>query len=205
MMFKANDCHWFPMRVRNSSIPRLQTLVSRLEHEKDIDEAYVPFGFIKVQRTKMDYAPFLLNYIFIRSTFTKLVSVKQNQELYEPLRFVMHPVYDDNYNKHDEVLFISDKTMEDYKRITAEENEKVIFLNNLNYACKPGQEVQITEGEFTGVIGRIKRIKGLRCVVLPIGKELAPAIVDVPSKHLRYLTKEEVERMEDQTSIYTVT
>ena len=181
------------MRVRNSSIPRLQTLVSRLEREEDIDEAYVPLGFIKVNRTKMDFAPFLLNYIFIRSTFAKLVTVKRNQELFEPLRFVMHPVYDDNFNRHDEVLFISDKTMADYKRITADENDKVIFLNNLRYACKPGQEVQITEGEFTGVIGRVKRIKGVRCVVLPIGKELAPAIVDVPSKHLRYLTKEEVD------------
>ena len=92
------------MRVRNSSIPRLQTLVSRLEREEDIDEAYVPLGFIKVNRTKMDFAPFLLNYIFVRSTFAKLVTVKRNQELFEPLRFVMHPVYDGNLNRYDKVF-----------------------------------------------------------------------------------------------------
>ena len=56
--------------------------------------------------------------------------------------------------------------------------------------------VQITEGEFTGIVGRIKRIKGLRCVVLPIGNEMAAAVVDIPSKHLRYLTEEEARSYE---------
>jgi transcription antitermination factor NusG len=113
--------------------------------------------------------------------------MKQNQELFEPLRFVMHPALDDDLNKHNEVLFIPDRNMEDYIRVTKEENEKVIFLNNISYACKPSQEVQITEGKFAGVVGRIKRIKGQRCVVLLIGNEMAAAVVDVPNKYLRYL------------------
>lgn len=193
--FKENDCHWFPMRIRNSSLSRLKKMKERLDKHVDVDEAYAPLGFIKVNMTKMDFAPFLLNFIFVRSTFAKLVRVKSNLELFEPLRFVMHPVFDDKYDRHEEVLYILDKQMEDYKRMTAKENEKVIFLDNLDYACKPSQEVQITEGEFAGVIGRIKRIGGARCVVLPIGKEIAPAIIDVPSKHLRYLTDKEIEKL----------
>ena len=110
----------------------------------------------------------------------------------------MHPVFNEKYDRHEEVLYILDKQMEDYKRVTAKENEKVIFLDNLDYACKPSQEVQITEGEFAGVIGRIKRIGGVRCVVLPIGKEIAPAIIDVPSKHLRYLTDKEIEKLNEE-------
>ena len=185
--FKENDLHWFPMRIRNSSVSRLETMMERLNKQEDIDETYAPLGFIKVSMNKMDFAPLLVNFIFVRSTFAKLVSVKSNHEYFEPLRFVMHPVYDENFERHNEVLYIGDKQMEDYKRVTKQENDKVIFLNNLNYACKPSQEVQITEGEFAGVIGRIKRIGGVRCVVMPIGNELAPAIIDVPNKHLRYL------------------
>lgn len=185
--FKENDLHWFPMRIRNSSVSRLETMMERLNKQEDIDETYAPLGFIKVSMNKMDFAPLLVNFIFVRSTFAKLVSVKSNHEYFEPLRFVMHPVYDENFERHSEVLYIGDKQMEDYKRVTKQENDKVIFLNNLNYACKPSQEVQITEGEFAGVIGRIKRIGGVRCVVMPIGNELAPAIIDVPNKHLRYL------------------
>lgn len=196
--FKENDLHWFPMRIRNSSLSRLEKMKERLDKHDDVDETYAPLGFIKVNMTKMDFAPFLLNFIFVRSTFAKLVSVKSNLEQFEPLRFVMHPVFDDKYDRHEEVLYILDKQMEDYKRVTAKENEKVIFLDNLDYACKPSQEVQITEGEFAGVIGRIKRIGGARCVVLPIGKEIAPAIIDVPSKHLRYLTDMEIEKLNEE-------
>lgn len=174
---------------------RLQTMKERLDLQDDIEETYAPLSFIKVSLTKMDFAPFLLNYIFVRSTYEKLVTVKQNQELFEPLRFVMHPALDEGFNRHNEVLYIPDRKMEDYIRVTQEENEKVIFLDNLAYACKPSQEVQITEGKFAGVIGRIKRIKGQRCVVLPIGSEMAAAVVDVPNKHLRYLTPEETAKL----------
>ena len=198
-MLKQNDLHWFPMRIRNSSLSRLETLMERLNRQDDVDETYVPLSFIKVNMTKMDFAPSLMNYIFVRSTFAKLVRIKSNLEQFEPLRFVMHPVYDDNFDRHDEVLYILDKQMEDYKRVTAQDNEKIIFLNNLDYACKPSQEVQITEGQFAGVIGRIKRVGGARCVVLPIGREMAPAIIDVPNKHLRYLTENEKKRFSESS------
>ena len=196
--FKENELHWFPMRIRNSSLSRLEKLKERLDKHDNVDETYAPLGFIKVSPTKMDFAPHLLNYIFVRSTFAKLVNVKSNLELFEPLRFVMHPVFDDKYDRHEEVLYILDKQMEDYKRLTAKENEKVIFLDNMKFACKPSQEVQITEGEFAGVIGHIKRIGGVRCVVLPIGKEIAPAIIDVPNKFLRYLTEDESKKIKEQ-------
>lgn len=189
-MLRNNELHWFPLRIRNSSLGRLQTMKERLDQHDGIEETYAPLSFIKVSLTKMDFAPFLLNYIFVRSTYEKLVDMKQNQELFEPLRFVMHPALDDGYNKHNEVLYISDRKMEDYIRVTKEENEKVIFLDNMAFACKPSQEVQITEGEFAGVIGRIKRIRGQRCVVLPIGNEMAAAVVDVPNKYLRYLNQQ---------------
>ena len=195
-MLSENDLHWFPMRIRNSSVNRLETMIDRLAKSEDVEDAYAPLSFIKVSMKKMDFAPSLLNYIFVRATFGKLVKVKSNRERFEPLRFVMHPVYDEKYVRRDEVLYISDKKMEDYQRLTAEKNEKVIFLDNPNYAFKPSQAVQITEGEFTGIVGRIKRIKGLRCVVLPIGNEMAAAVVDIPSKHLRYLTEEEARNYE---------
>lgn len=167
----------------------------RLNSHKDVVETYTPLGFIKISSTKMDFAPCLLNYIFVRSTFHSLVKLKSNKDLFEPLRFVMHPVFNEKYEQHYEVLTMSDKEMSDFMRITREENEKVIFLNNIKYATKPSQEVQITEGEFAGVTGRIKRIKGYRCVVLTIGHEMAAAVIDVPNSHLRYLTDEEVERI----------
>ena len=146
----------------------------------------------------MGFAPCLLNYIFVRSTFQKLVKLKSNLEKYEPLRFVMHLVSDEKFVRRLEPLFLSDKSMHDYMRITQEESDKIVFLENMQFAGKVSKEVQIISGEFTGVIGRIKRIKGLRCVVLPVGKEMAAAVVDVPNSCLRYLTDEEVRAIEEQ-------
>lgn len=197
-MLKVNEPHWFVMRVRNSNIGRLQTMMERLDKEEDVAETYVPLGFLKVRKTKMDFAPLLMNYIFVRSDYQKLVRIKRNQELFEPLRFVMHPARDDNFVRLMEPLFISDKSMHDYMRMTKEENDRIVFLENMKFAGKVSKVVQITEGEFAGVIGRIKRIKGLRCVVLPIGNEMAAAVVDVPNKHLRYLTDDEVRKIEEQ-------
>lgn len=203
-MIDENALHWFPMRIRNSSLPRLTQMLQRLEAEKlrlEKDhiflDAYVPLRYIKTSMAKMDFAPYLLNYIFVRSTFSNLVKLKSNQELFEPLRFVMHPAYDAKYSRHDEVVYISDKVMADYRQITESENNNIIFLRDLRYAIKPSQAVQIIEGQFTGVIGRIKRVRGKRCVVLTICDSQAAAIVDVHRDHLRYLTDEEARELQE--------
>ncbi len=189
-MLKEKEVHWFPLRIRNSSLSRLEVLKERLDHEQSVVSTYVPYTFVKVNAQRMGFTPSLMNYIFVRVSLEKLRKIKGDKSRYEPLRFIMHPVYDEDFNKGTEVLFVSDKRMDDFVRVTSEANEKVIFLDNLDYACRPSQEVQIIEGPFTGVIGRIKRIRGNRCVVIPIGRELAAAITDLPRKHLRYLNPE---------------
>ena len=138
-MLKENDYHWFPLRIRNSSLSRLQQMKERLDKQKEqydkLDiafDTYTPLGFIKVSSSEMK----------------------------------------------------------------KEQNDKVVFLDNMQYACKISQFVQITQGEFAGVIGRIKRIRGKRCVVLLVGNEMAAAVVDVPNKSLRYLTDDEVAKLE---------
>lgn len=204
-MLKENDYHWFPLRIRNSSLSRLQQMKERLDKQKErfdqqciAFDTYTPLGFIKVSSSEMKLAPCLVNYIFVYSTFAELKKLKSNLELFEPLRFVMHPVYNEKFDIHDEALYISDKSMADFMRVTKEKNDKVVFLDNMQYASKLSQFVQITQGEFAGVVGRIKRIRGKRCVVLLVGGEMAAAVVDVPNRQLRYLTDEEVAKLEGQ-------
>ena len=201
-MLKENDFHWFPLRIRNSSLSRLQQMKERLDKQKEqydkLDiafDTYTPLGFIKVSSSEMKLAPCLVNYIFVYSTFAELKKLKSNLELFEPLRFVMHHVYNEKFEVYDEALYISDKSMADFMRVTKEQNDKVVFLDNMQYACKISQFVQITQGKFAGVIGRIKRIRGKRCVVLLVGNEMAAAVVDVPNKSLRYLTDDEVAKL----------
>ena len=83
--------------------------------------------------------------------------------------------------------------MNDFKRVTAEQNDRVVFLNNMEFACRPGTRVQITEGAFAGVKGVVKSFKKHLCVVIPIKDVAAVAITNVPKKHLLYLKGEETD------------
>lgn len=89
--------------------------------------------------------------------------------------------------------------MSDYRRVTESEHENIIFLRDLEYAVKPSLAVQITEGDFAGVIGRIKRIGGNRSMVLTVSDSQAAAIVNVHRDHLRLLTDEEARALLDDS------
>lgn len=195
---RAKDVRWYVLRIRHSSVKRITDLQGALDGEDTVEQTYVPTAFLKVAKDKMDFVPTVVNYIYVQSTFNNLKAIK-TQYPFEPLRFVMHPVFDENYNKLFEPLCVTDKQMHDFIRVTQEENDKVVFLSNLDYACRPSQGVQIIDGQFAGVVGRIKRIKGNRCVVIPIGKEIAVAITGLARNQLRALTDQELQA-EEQTS-----
>lgn len=196
-MIAEGDVHWFPLRISNSSGSRQQHLQRLFDEEECIEETYVPLEYVKVGPKKMDFVPALLNYIFVRTTLRSLMDLKQNSGRYGSVRFTMHPVYEgEGFKKHTEILYIPDKNMHDFMRVVSADNDKVIFLDNLDYACKPSQPVQIVEGDFAGITGRIKRIKGNTCVVLPVGNIIAAAITGIPRKFLRYLSEEDLRETE---------
>lgn len=190
-MLKDSEVYWFPIRIRHSNITRLMKYRDLLDSDARVLKTFIPMEFRLVSSDKMDFTPLMTNYIFVRTTYGNMKEIKSNQTLYDHLRYVMHPAYDAQYAVHQEVVHVPEKTMDDFIRVTSEENDKVIFLNNLEYACKKSQKVQITEGRFAGVSGRVKRIQGNKCVVIPIESTMAVAILDVPRKHLRYLPDEE--------------
>jgi hypothetical protein len=187
IMLRDTEIHWFPLRLRHANESLLEKIRQMLNQEAGVEATFVPMSFKKVNDTKMDFSPIIVNLLFIRTALKDLKIIKANKARYDSLSYIMHPVFDKDYHRSMEVLYISDKIMSDFIRVTSEANDQVIYLDNLNYACKPSQNVQITDGPFAGVSGRIKRIKGNVCVVIPIEKTAAVAVLNVPRKHLRYL------------------
>ncbi len=187
-MLKRDEIHWFPLRIRHSNASRLLRLQALLDEEPGVERTFIPMRFKKVAAEKMDFAPAVDNLLFIRVTYDDLSRIKEKKALYEPIRYIMHPVLEPDNTEHSEVLYVADAMMDDFIRVTSEESDKVVWLDNLDFACKPSQAVQITEGQFAGVKGRIKRIQGNVCVVIPIEQTAAVAIRNLPRKHLRYLS-----------------
>ena len=187
-MLKRDEIHWFPLRIRHSNASRLLRLQALLDEEPGVERTFIPMRFKKVAAEKMDFAPAVDNLLFIRVTYDDLSRIKEKKALYEPIRYIMHPVLEVDNTEHSEILYVADAMMDDFIRVTSEESDKVIWLDNLDFACKPSLAVQITEGQFAGVKGRIKRIQGNVCVVIPIEHTAAVAIRNLPRKHLRYLS-----------------
>lgn len=187
-MLKRDEIHWFPLRIRHSNASRLLRLQSLLDEEPGVERTFIPMRFKKVAAEKMDFAPAVDNLLFIRVTYDDLSRIKEKKALYEPIRYIMRPVLEPDNTEHSEVLYVADAMMDDFIRVTSEESDKVVWLDNLDFACKPSQAVQITEGQFAGIKGRIKRIQGNVCVVIPIEQTAAVAIRNLPRKYLRYLS-----------------
>lgn len=167
-----------------------------LEKEATVSETYIPMEY-RTENFHTELVPAINNIIFVRTTYNHLKDIRQNQHLFEPLRYIMRPVFDGKETTS-EVLHVPDSMMKDFIRVTSERQSNVIFLDNLDFACKPGMKACITEGLYTGVMGVVKRIKKNLCIVIPIEGVAAAAIMHVPLKHLRYISDAEYEELKNQ-------
>ena len=185
VMLNQDATYWFPLRVCHSSTPRLMSLKDALDKEECVVETYVPMEY-RTENYHTELVPVINNLIFVRTTYNSLKEIRQNQTKYEPLRYIMHYVTDGK-NRISEVMYVPDVMMQTFIRVTKDRQDNVIFLDNLEFACKPGAKVCITDGFYTGVVGVVKHIKKNLCVVVAIEGVAAAAIMHVQRQHLRYV------------------
>ncbi len=148
------------MRISHSSIKRQNDLNELLSQESSIEKTYVPQSLVNAE--EQTYVPTLVNYIFVQASLKNLKEIKADKAKYENLRYVMAIGCDESFKPFSEIAFVPD-----------------------GFACKPGEKVRITNGEFKGIEGTLKSIKKHLCVVIPIKNVLAVAITNVPRKYLQ--------------------
>ena len=173
---------WYPLRICHSSIKRQSELNEALQNEPLVERTYVPMNLVDVD--DMTYVPALVNYLFVRTTLEGLKNLKAEKGKYEHLRYVMNRNLNEDFLPVSEIAYVPDKQMEDFIRVTELANEQVIQLQNMAFACKPGQRVRIRKGLFEGVEGVIKSLKKHICVVVPVTGIMALAITNVPRNFL---------------------
>ena len=181
---------WYPMRIFHSSIKRQKDLNEMLIQEASIERTYIPQSLVDAEA--QTYVPALVNYIFLLTSLKDLRDIKADKTKYDNLRYVMNTSRDEDYNVVSEIAHVPNKQMEDFIRVIESGNEQVVMLENLGFACKPGEQVRITQGVFEGVEGTLKSIKKHLCVVIPIKNVMAVAITNVPRKYLQKIEYEEI-------------
>ena len=157
MMQEQDELHWFPMRVTYSREMMVKSFLDELGVE-----SFIPMHYESVEGKH-----------------------PRCRVLKPAVRYMMRPLYDgkDQLIGHD-VMTVPDKQMEDFMRVASVADDRVFFMENLNFVGKPGQRVKVVEGDFAGVEGVIKRIKKNKCVVVQIEHVAAVAIAFVPSTFL---------------------
>ena len=179
---------WYPMRIYHSSVKRQNELNELLQKEETVVTTYVPKYLVDAEA--MTYVPALVNYIFIRTSLDNLRALKADKGKYENLRYIMNKDLDGGYTTITEVAHVPERQMEHFMRVINDANEQVIMLENMEFACKPGQKVKIRKGPFEGVEGILKSIKKHLCVVIPIHNVMAVAITNVPKKYLQHIDED---------------
>ena len=182
--------HWFPMRVTYSRELAAKDYLDTIGIESFIPMHYEP---IKGKHPRhRELKPAIRNLIFVHSSQQMITELKMTKKELQPLRYIMHPVYDDdnNFMRHD-ILTIPDKQMDNFIRVASVLDDRVFYMENLTFAGKPGQKVKVIEGDFAGVEGTIKRVKKNRCVVVQIENVAAVAIAFLPAAFLLPLSDDQ--------------
>ena len=175
---ETDQLRWFPLRIFHSSEKRQAQLEALLREEPAVERTYVPRNLVDAEQ--QTYVSALTNYLFVRTTLPALRQLKADQQKYATLRYIMQPTDDGS----SEIAHVPDKQMKDFIRVIDHANEQVVMIENMAFACKPGQRVRIRRGAFEGVEGTVKSIKKHLCVVIPVHDIMAVAILNVPKKDI---------------------
>lgn len=167
-----DDIHWFPMRVTYAREMKLKAVLDDLGIE-----SYIPMQWaekeVKGQRKTIEI-PIIHNLIFIHTSRSIIQTLKTKVEESTPMRYFM-----DKSEK--KPLVVPQKQMEDFIKVTTNREKEFFYLENADFAAKPGERVRIKSGIFEGVEGKILRIHNNKKVVVSIEGVAAVAISYIPT------------------------
>ena len=177
---------WYPMRVAYDKSDRVLQIHKHLD-QKGI-ENFLP---MKIVHDREDFnvesrlVPAIPGLIFIHDTRVVITELKR-QPAFSAMRYWTDAVAPEG--AEDRILTVPDRQMENFIRTVTANTDKVNYLEyNAAFFSKPGQAVRITDGEFAGCTGTIRRIKKRRCVVVEVNGICAVAITFVPSDWLELI------------------
>jgi len=174
-----SNIQWFPMRVtygREEAVKK--------ELDQDEVENFLPmceeWVFDDKRIPHRSLKPAIRNLIFIHSSQEKITQLKMYRREYQSLRYMTNV-----FSGSDKILTVPDRQMDNFIRVASVQDNRVQFLEyNHEFLAKPGKRVRVTDGDFKGSEGVIRRIKKNQCVVVQVEGVAAVAITFVPSAWL---------------------
>ena len=169
-----SDVKWFVLRVTYSRELKAQKLLQDAGVE-----CFIPM--VRDRNAEKEcYAPAVHNLIFVHSSRDFLDDYKRKVESDCPLRYMMD-------KSTDLPMVVRDKEMDDFIRVTKENDEGILYLDDPSAVVTKGTPVEIMSGPFKGVQGKLLRIRRDRKVVLQLAGLIAVAVDGIPIHNLRLI------------------
>jgi len=165
---------WFPMRVTYSREMAVrdeltrQGIVNFLPMKAVLRDEYG-------SHPRHELAPAVSNLIFVRSTKDIITMLKHTNSALEPLRFMIDRTTEDG-----RIMTVPDGQMANFMRVATVTDDRVIYLDEVQWVGKEGRRVRVTGGVFKGAEGVIRRVRRNKCVCVEIAGVVAVAIAFVP-------------------------
>lgn len=178
-----SELQWYPMRVTYNRELKVKASLDKLNIE-----SFLPVINKLIERNghrRYEQVPAIHNILFVHSSRERLTELKMTDEEFRPMRYMMTRPTDPT--KRPEVITVPNHEMENFIRVASLADDRVMFLDYASVANKVGKRVIITEGEFAGIEGVIKRVQKNRHVVIQLEGVAAVALAFVPSVFLKFL------------------
>ena len=165
---------WFPMRVTYSRELKVRDELTGLGIEHFLPMKTVlrdEYG----SHPRHELVPAVANLIFIRSTKDAITALKHTNAVLEPLRFMIERTSEGNC-----IMTVPDRQMENFMRVASVADDRILYLDEVQWVGKEGRRVRVTGGVFKGTEGVIRRVRRNKCVCVEIAGVVAVAIAFVP-------------------------
>lgn len=174
---------WYPMRVTYGRQQVVKDYLDSIQVEN-----FLPMHYELQPRPKGKprrvLVPAISNLIFIRSRQAELSFLKQTRRELLPLRYMISRPHEGGSGT---IIIVPDGQMENFMRVASVTDDRVLFSDASTFVGKEGMRVLVTGGDFEGVTGVIRRVKGMKRVVVEIQGVAMVAIAFVPSAYLQPL------------------
>lgn len=174
-----NKVQWYPMRVaydRGDKVLAIRdALIARgVENFLPMHWEYTKDDLDARKQLK----PAINGLIFIHASRMVITDLKR-QPGFTAMRYWIDQTK--GQDAEDKILTVPDAQMHNFMRVASTEGDDVVYLQyNEQFLDKPGKRVRITQGNFAGCTGTIRRIKKRQCVVVQIDHVAAMALAFVP-------------------------
>ena len=185
----SENKQWFVLRVSYGRIIKAKEFVVA----KGL-EYYVPLRYKEVRKQgkkRIITEPLLSSFLFVHATAEQVetllyeIKVSTNES-----RNLLNYYFDHTSQRQDNPdrnppLTICDEAMNNFIRLTSIKSPHIIPVTSDNIQFKLGENVIVTEGEFTGVHGRVARLAGQQRVIVELFDGCLVATAYVPKEAMK--------------------